>query len=266
VDEQEFYNQKAVQIGAELPPSIFTNIVLDKQVRHIAPDLYKEKVILDVGCGDGRLVRYFAASGAKKAIGMDISCDYMKSRLMQKEFVVYYKRISPEGDGNGFFIQSDAGMLPVKNNSVETVVAFALLHHIPQKQNFISECRRVLVNGGRMIIVDPNGRHFLRNSMNKLGRKLGLLTEEESAIDITELKRLLDKFNFLIEQLKFESFFGDINAHLAAVVFKKNPLLGRMIQYLTPFYFAVDLLLDATLFKVFPSLAWRYFLLCKKKD
>lgn len=265
MDEMEFYNQKAVQIEAELPHGIFNSIVLDKQVKHIAPELYKRRVILDAGCGNGRLVRYFAAYGAKKAIGMDISYDYMKSGLAQKEFVVYNKRVRAQKNVNAFFAQSDADSLPVRSSSIETIVAFALLHHLPQKRDFISECRRALVDGGRLVIVDPNGEHFLRELMNRLGRRAGFLTEAESAIDIKELKRLLSGFNFSIEQVKFESFFGDINAHLSSVVFKKNRLLGRMIQCLTPFYFAVDLFLDTTLFKAFPSLAWRYFVLCRKQ-
>lgn len=266
VNEMQFYNQKVAQIDTELPPSKFNSMVLDKQLKHIDSELYKGKIVLDAGCGDGRFIRYFAERGAKMAIGMDISRDYMISKSREDNILVYNKKVKVNRSRKVFFIHSNVENVPLKNGSIDTIVAFALLHHIPEKSDFISECQRVLVKGGRLVIVDPNGGHFLRNLMNKFGRKIGFLTETESAIDIEQLKEILNHTSFSIQQAKFESFFGDISVHLSFVVFKKSRLFGKMIQYLTPFCFMFDLFLDATLFKIFPSLAWRYFLLSRKEN
>ena len=240
--------------------------VLDKQVKHISPEFYKDKIVLDAGCGEGRLIKYFVKHGARMGVGIDISREYMMSGLRNSDVVVCNEKFKFGKKEKVVFIHSSAGEIPLKDSSVDTIIAFALLHHISDKSNFISECKRILVNGGNLVVVDPNGGHFLRNLINRLGRKFGFLTEAEKAIKIGHFNQILNRFQFSIKQIKFESFFGDIATHLSLVIYKKNRLFGKMIQCLIPFCFVVDLFLDVTLFKIFPSLAWRYFLVARKEQ
>lgn len=239
--------------------------MLYKQIRHIPPDLYKNKIILDAGCGNGHLVSYFSKHGARIAIGADIAFNYIQSGRSERDFFVYNEKLRQEENTNVRFVNSDAQNLPFRDGSLGMVIAFALLHHISEKSYFISECRRILVSGGRLVIVDPNGGHFLRNVVNRCARKVKFLTETEESIDIVQLKEILNRHRFSVEEIKFESFFGDMSAQLAFILYNKNRILGKMLQYFTPFCLAVDTVLEATLFKLFPNLGWRFFVLSRKE-
>jgi SAM-dependent methyltransferase len=227
--------------------------------------LYKNKIILDVGCGNGHLVNYFAKHGARLAVGTDIAFYYIQSGRKERHFFVYNEKLRQGENTNVSFINSDVRRLPFKDSSFEMVLAFALLHHINEKTNFISECRRILVAGGRLVVVDPNGGHFLRNIANRYARGVNFLTEAEEAINIAQLKKILTGNGFYVEEIKFESFFGDMSAQLAFILYNNNRILGKMLQYFTPFCFAVDSVLEATLFKLFPNLGWRFFVLSRKE-
>jgi ubiquinone/menaquinone biosynthesis C-methylase UbiE len=265
VNDKEYYNRIGIETGSTLKQCLCDSIAVYKQIRHISPDLYKNKIILDVGCGNGHLVHYFAKHGAKAAIGTDIAFYYIKSGQQEHEFSVYNEKLRPGENTNVSFINSDAEKLPFKNSSFEMILAVALLHHVKEKSNFISECRRILVPGGRMVIVDPNGGHFLRNIVNRYARKIHFLTDTEEAIDIAQLKNILNRNGFSVEEIKFEIFFGDLSAQLAVIIFKKNRILGKIFQYFTLLCFAIDMFLDATLFKLFPNLGWRFFILARKE-
>ncbi len=49
----------------------------------------------------------------------------------------------------------DGTSLPVLDNSLSTIVMTDVLHHIPDCSSFFSEARRVLVPGGRIIMIEP---------------------------------------------------------------------------------------------------------------
>lgn len=265
MNDKEYYNLKGISADATLRPCLCDSIALYKQLRHISPDLYRNKIILDVGCGNGHMVHYFAQHGARISIGVDIAYYYIKDGQKEREFFVYNEKLKPRLNSSISFINSDVEKLPFKDNSFEMVLAVSLLHHVNEKSNFISECQRILSVGGSLVIIDPNGGHFLRKIVNQYARKIGYLTETEESIDIVQLKEILNRHRFSVEEIKFESFFGDMSAHLALIIFNKNRVLGKMIQYFTFFCFAVDAVLDATLFKLFPNLGWRFFVLSRKE-
>lgn len=51
--------------------------------------------------------------------------------------------------------QSDAQALPFRDQSVANIFLFDVLHHIPSPMTFVEEATRVLVLGGRMVIMEP---------------------------------------------------------------------------------------------------------------
>jgi len=103
------------------------------------------KTILDIGCGTGELVRWLHAAGGY-ALGLDTPGMLAKASGFHFE------------DGVRF-IAGIAQNLPVKQGSLDAVVYFASLHHIPKDkiENALIECHRVLKPGGRAIIVEPAG-------------------------------------------------------------------------------------------------------------
>lgn len=62
----------------------------------------------------------------------------------------------------------DATQLELKDNSVSGLFLQNTFHHIPDPAAFFSEALRVLVPGGRIVIVDPNHNLFSRVLYRKL--------------------------------------------------------------------------------------------------
>lgn len=50
---------------------------------------------------------------------------------------------------------STCGDMPFESNTFDLIVAFGVFHHIPNVTHVISECRRVLKQGGIMLIREP---------------------------------------------------------------------------------------------------------------
>ncbi len=89
----------------------------------------KPKSLLDVGCGEGRMVKYLRFLGVD-AWGLDIS-KHLISRT--------------SGELGKFLKQGDILNIPFANSSFEVVTTFDVLEHIPTENlpRAVSECNRV---------------------------------------------------------------------------------------------------------------------------
>jgi SAM-dependent methyltransferase len=98
--------------------------------------------VLVLGCGAGRYVR------ALKRIRPDLSvvgCDLSLAAL----------REASELDPNGSHVTLDASLLPFKDRSINGIVFFDLLEHVPEYKRMISEIQRVLSLGGVLHFYTP---------------------------------------------------------------------------------------------------------------
>ena len=111
----------------------------------IARRLGKVESILDVGCGDGTLVRFLAEHVAREAIGVDIA-----GSIFSEE------RISEDGsshlaecvEGDAHFMDSFA------DNRFDAMVAVITLHELSDPVVALREAKRVLKSGGAILIAD----------------------------------------------------------------------------------------------------------------
>jgi ubiquinone/menaquinone biosynthesis C-methylase UbiE len=115
-------------------------VVLD-----VLPDL-KDKIIIDVGCGEGDLVRDLTQKGAH-VTGID-----------KEEILAKASLHTPAGDEK--YVREQGEKLPFEDNYADLVVYFASFHHIPKSlmRGAVMEVRRVLKPGGIVIFVEPLGR------------------------------------------------------------------------------------------------------------
>lgn len=104
-------------------------------------------VLLDLGCGSGVVMRsgkqYF-----RHIYGMDISPNILK--LVRKE--------------SGNAICGEGAFIPLKDNSVDVVVCFSVLHHIYDHEPLFKEIYRVLKDGGILYIDHDMDKSFMKRS------------------------------------------------------------------------------------------------------
>jgi SAM-dependent methyltransferase len=108
-------------------------------------------VVVDVGCGDGALVRWLAGRGAR-AVGVEIGPEPL-ARARAHEPV-----------GGERYEQAGAQALPLDDAAADAVVFMHSLHHVPGEllDAALAEAARVLRPGGLVYVQEPlaEGAYF----------------------------------------------------------------------------------------------------------
>jgi ubiquinone/menaquinone biosynthesis C-methylase UbiE len=123
--------------AAEIPRRRHTEVLIEKTQP-------RGKSVVDVGCGDGSLVRALAAEGAL-ALGLEIS----KAQLA--------KALQGEPVEGADFLAGQAEHLPLPDASMDVVVLFNSLHHVERHKMdaALEEGSRVLKPGGLLYVAEP---------------------------------------------------------------------------------------------------------------
>jgi SAM-dependent methyltransferase len=99
------------------------------------------KPVLDVASGAG-----FGLQLLKQAGACPIGLDYDAQALRQVRRLEAKARL----------VHADATCLPFQAHSLDLVVSFETIEHVPDAQALVSEIRRVLKPGGQLVLSTPN--------------------------------------------------------------------------------------------------------------
>jgi ubiquinone/menaquinone biosynthesis C-methylase UbiE len=102
--------------------------------------------ILDVGCATGRLLSSLAQAGAKTLAGADLApriLEVARGKTAHRDVKIELRSADVE----------DA--LPWPPQSFDVAVLTGVLHHLYRPGDALREVCRVLVPGGRLLVVDP---------------------------------------------------------------------------------------------------------------
>src|SRR5690606_7409324 len=128
--------------------------------------------LLDLGCGDGRLVPLWQALTSAEAYGLELSPQAVSAA--QKSYPGIH------------YTEGDATQTTYKVNTFDIVVCQEVLEHIEDQQQLVAECARILKAKGWLILTTPNKLYFdNRKGGNYSNQPL------ENIIDKAELYRLL---------------------------------------------------------------------------
>lgn len=113
--------------------------------------------VLDIGCATGRLLSHLAKAGAKHLYGTDLAPNILKvarRKLAGSEAKVELKPADAEDT------------LPWPDDFFDVAVLSGVLPHLYRPQDALEEIRRVLVHGGRLIVVEPRLPAIIRHVIN----------------------------------------------------------------------------------------------------
>jgi ubiquinone/menaquinone biosynthesis C-methylase UbiE len=113
----------------------------------IATELVKDKVVLDIASGSGYGTKMLGAV-AKRVIGVDLNEGSIK--YAQKNY----------SSKNIDYKVGDAENIPVEDGSVDVVVSFETIEHVPNYVKFIDEVKRVLREDGLLVLSTPNDEAY----------------------------------------------------------------------------------------------------------
>ena len=145
---------------------------------------FKNKIVLDVGCGSGRFCVLASSLQAKKVYGIDsskINIDYNKKKF--KKFT------------NIKFLFGDNVNLKIKRNFSDITISQGVIHHTVDMFKSLNELIRVTKKGGKILLL-VYGEHGMRWSLIKKLRPIS------NIIGKKEIIKIMKKNNFSTNNLK----------------------------------------------------------------
>jgi len=116
-----------------------------------AVDVRAGERLLEIGCGEGANLHHLAERQPRaRYVGIDFSTE--KARFAASATPAIAAR-------------ADAARLPFADASFDAVLVRDLLHHVPARAAVLAEAARVLRRGGRLTVIEPNGRSPLIAAM-----------------------------------------------------------------------------------------------------
>lgn len=136
----------------------------------------KGQLVADIACGTGYGTRMIVENGAMSCIGIDIALD-----------AITYAQRNHNIEGTQFICAS-GDATPVEDSSVDVVVSFETIEHVPNDELLLQEFYRILKPGGRLICSTPNQW------------PLSIAPYHTKEYDIKEFQRVLSSY-FKIEKM-----------------------------------------------------------------
>ncbi len=120
-------------------------------LEHTSPnDMFKDKDVLDIGCGAAGKSLYYLSLGAKSVTGMDIVASY------EKEAYALEDKLGLSGFK---FVVGDAANTKFDDNSFDTVIMNDAMEHVSKPDKVLKEVYRILKPGGKLYVNFPPYNH-----------------------------------------------------------------------------------------------------------
>jgi ubiquinone/menaquinone biosynthesis C-methylase UbiE len=105
---------------------------------------FKDKIVLDAGCGSGKFSATIAKLGASKVIGLDIGKRSIEFARQQSKKVDY---------GNSLeFVEGSILNIPLEDDSVDIVWSNGVIHHTVDYDKCVEEFSRVIKSSGELFL------------------------------------------------------------------------------------------------------------------
>lgn len=156
--------------------------------------------ILDYGCGKGGTMKRLSPNNKIRIIGLDVSTPNLKRA---KKF--------------GMVIRGSGDKLPFKEESFDAIIAYNVLHHMPNFRRALKEINKALKKGGLLLLSET----IENNPFIKIGRFLYPYFEDMSVLsrfNLNELERLIKYSGFRILFSFTDFFLWGLVYHLGRII------------------------------------------------
>lgn len=184
-----------------------------------------DKDVLEVACGTGQGLGYLAGFARNIYAGdyseeiLKIARDYYGDRIALSQF--------------------DAQDISFPDNSMDVIILFEAIYYLPSAEKFISECRRVLRNKGKVLIATANKDLYDFNpspysniyygvvELDELFNNYGFTTEFFGNTPVTKMT-FRQKILRPIKRLAVK--FGLVPKSMEGKKFLKRIIFGRLVK------------------------------------
>ena len=182
----EYYEELWERLPDQLSPPDYA-----RRRDYLLSEVRRGDRALDLGCGAGEFTAELAEAGAT-ATGIDVA----EAAL---------RRARAAHPALDFRIAAIDGPLPLADNEFDVVWASEVIEHIPDTARWLSEVRRVLAVGGRLLITTPShGR--LRLALGGIERYSEPLGDHLHLYSRRSLSETLEGFGF--DQVRVHAVAG----------------------------------------------------------
>ena len=134
---QQGYERWAESYGRELNP---VQQLEARALAGILPDL-RDRVVLDLGAGKGRVSRLALERGARATVGMDFSLPMVRAAAAARTAAAHW-------------LAGDAQRLPFRRHAFDVVVCALMLGHVQDLDAALTGIAEIVRPGGTLLISD----------------------------------------------------------------------------------------------------------------
>ena len=114
-------------------------------------EMFKDKVVLDIGCGAGGKTVFYASKGVEKIVGIEILDKYRK----EAESLATEYNLKDKFE----FVAGDAANMPFENEMFDTIIMNDAMEHVDKPEEVLEECYRILKKDGKLYLNFPPYNH-----------------------------------------------------------------------------------------------------------
>ena len=170
----------------------------------------KDKSILDIGCGYGWFENFCVEHGCKNILGIDITEEDLKTIRSHVSHSNLVTKIGSAID------------IPAENESLDTVVAWEVIEHIPlnTEEKMFSEVSRVLKKNGTFYLSTPY-HNFISNVLDPAWWLIG-----HRHYTLKQLENFSTKYGFKVDDYwilgDFWLSLDMLNMYIAKWIFRRR--------------------------------------------
>lgn len=176
-------------------------------------------VLLDLGCGDGRLVPVWQSIVSGEAYGLELS----------PKAVEVASRMFPSVN----YTEGDATNTPYENDKFDIIICQEVIEHVEEQQKLIDECGRILKKGGYLILTTPNKYYFdRRNGGNYSNQPIENIIDKKRLIALLEATFRVQSYTTIIYAKGDKGIYKVLTNRYLLATLRRVGLLSNWKNYL----------------------------------